>query len=93
MLKFKIDKQRKYILISAGVLLLFGVIYRLFPFFQGIQAAGAEIVLKERQLVKYRQMVQKGKDLQTKLISLNRILDQVESGLLTGETPALPSDS
>lgn len=89
MLKFKIDKQRKYILIAAAVLLLFGIIYRLFPFFQGIQAAGAEIVLKERQLVKYRQMVQKGKDLQAKLISLNRTLDQVESGLLTGETPAL----
>ena len=89
MLKFKIDKQRKYILIAAAILLLFGVIYRLFPFFQGIQEADAEIVLKERQLAKYRQMVQKGNDLQAKIISLNRTLKQVESGLLTGETPAL----
>ena len=89
MLKFQIDKQRKYILITVAVLLFFGVIYWLFPFFQGIQAAGAEIILKERQLAKYRQMVQKGNDLQAKLISLNRTLKQVESGLLAGETPAL----
>ncbi len=89
MLKFKIDKQRKYILIAAAVLLFFGVIYRLFPFFQGIQEAGSEIVLKERQLVKYRQMVRKGNDLQAKLISLIRTLEKLESGLLTGETPAL----
>ena len=89
MLKFKIDKQRKYILIAAAVLLLFGVIYRLFPFFQGIQEADSEIALKERQLVKYQQMVRKGNDLQAKLISLIRTLEKLESGLLTGETPAL----
>jgi len=89
MLKFKIDKQKKYILITAAVLLLFGVIYRFFPFFQGIREAGAEIVLKERQLAKYRQIVQEGGDLQAKINSLNRTLKHVESGLLTGETPAL----
>ena len=45
--------------------------------------------MKEMQLAKYRQMVQKGKDLQAKHISLIRTLEQLESGLLTGETPAL----
>jgi len=89
MLKFKIDKQKKYILLAAGILLLFGVIYRFFPFFQGIREAGAEIVLKKRQLAKYRQMVHEGNDLQAKINSLNRTLKQVESGLLTGKTPAL----
>jgi type II secretory pathway component PulM len=89
MLKFKIDKQKKYILLAVGILLLFGIIYRFFPFFQGIQEAGAEIVLKERQLAKYRQMVQEGDDLQAKINFLTRTLKQVEFGLLTGETPAL----
>ena len=89
MFKFKIDKQRKYILVTVAILLLFGLIYRFFPFFQGIQAAGAEIVLKERQLAQCRQMVQEGNDLQAKLIFLNRTLERVESGLLTGATPAL----
>ena len=88
-MKFKIDKQKKYILLAAGILLLFGIIYRFFPFFKGIQEAGAEIVLKERQLAKYRQMVQEGDDLQTKINFLTRTLKQVEFGLLTGETPAL----
>jgi len=89
MLKFKIDKQKKYLLIFVAVLLLFGVIYRFFPFFQGIKEAGAAIVLKERQLAKYRQMIQEGDNLQARINSLNRTLKQVESGLLTGDTPAL----
>lgn len=88
-MKFKIDKQKKYILLAAGILLLFGIIYRFFPFFKGIQEAGAEIVLKERQLAKYRQMVQEGDDLQAKINFLTRTLKRVEFGLLTGETPAL----
>lgn len=89
MLKFKFDKKRKYIIIIGAVLLLLGLIYRLFPFFQGIQSASAENVLKEKQLAKYRQMVHEGKNLEARLISLNRTLTRAESGLLTGKTPPL----
>ncbi|MDY6972850.1 MAG: type II secretion system protein GspM [Thermodesulfobacteriota bacterium] len=89
MVQLRIDKTRRYIFIVGGVLLFLGLVYRLFPFLQGLQAAGEEIALKERKIAKYRQMVHQAKGLDAELISLNRILDRAESGLLTGDTPAL----
>lgn len=89
MLKFKIDKKRKYILITVAVLFLFGLLYRLLPSFQGIQAGGEEIALKEKQLGKYRQMIQEGDNLEERVISLNQTIKRMESGLLTGKTPSL----
>ncbi len=89
MLKFKIDKKRKYILIGVAVLFLFGLLYRLLPSFQGIQAGGEEIALKEKQLGKYRQMIEEGDNLEERVISLNQTIKRMESGLLTGKTPSL----
>ena len=88
-MKFRIDKEKKYILIAGAVLLLFALAYRLFPFFQGIQGSGAEIAVKERQLAKYRQAVKERNDIETRLVSMNRFLERSEAGLLTGKTAAL----
>jgi len=89
MLQLNVDKRKKYIFIIGAILLLLGLVYRSFPFLQGLQAAGEEIVLKERQVAKYRQMVHQTNGFEARLISLNRTLDRAESGLLTGDTPAL----
>lgn len=88
-MRFKIDKEKKYILIAGAALLFFGLAYRLFPFFQGIQSSGAEIAVKERQLAKYRQAVKERNDIETRLVSINRSLERSEAGLLTGKTAAL----
>ena len=89
MLKLNISKERKYILIGGGVLLLLGALYRFFPVIQDMKPAGSEIVFKQQQIVKYRQKVQQRKNLESRLAALNRHLRQAESGLLSGETPAL----
>ena len=85
----KINKQKKYILIAGAVILFFGLIYRLAPFFQDVGRADTEIILKEKRLEKYRQMLRQATDLEARLISLNRSLDRLEAGLLTGKTPSL----
>lgn len=85
----KLDKRTKTIIIIGAVLLLLGLTYRLIPFFQGISDAGLEIALKERQVEKLRNMVQKVGDPEDGIARLNRTLKRAESGLLTGKTPAL----
>ncbi|OQX25213.1 MAG: hypothetical protein BWK80_16790 [Desulfobacteraceae bacterium IS3] len=83
------NRERKYILIVGAVLLLVGVIYRFLPEFEGFQPMNDEIVLKQRKVLKYQQMVQERNALQEEQLALNRALERAESGLLTGETPAL----
>jgi hypothetical protein len=82
-------KERKYILIGGAILLLLGAVYRFFPDTEVFQPMGADLVLKERKILKYRQMVQERNELNAELISLNRAVERAEAGLLTGETPAL----
>jgi Tfp pilus assembly protein PilO len=85
----RLDKQKKILLVIGAVILFIGVIYRFFPFFENIESLDDEILLKEKNLIKYRQMVQERNDLEVKLDSLNRIIENAESGLLDGKTPAL----
>ncbi|MCP4681064.1 MAG: hypothetical protein GY864_01860 [Desulfobacterales bacterium] len=89
MLKFKIDKKKKYILIIGTVLLLFGLIYRIFPLIRGLDPGDEEIILKQRQLVKYRRMIEQKGDSEKKVANLNKVLGRMESGLLSGKTPSL----
>jgi hypothetical protein len=89
MLKFDISKKRKYLFMGGGLLLLLGVLYRFFPTIHDLKPADSEIILKKQQIAKYRQKIQKRKNLESRLTALNRHLRQSESGLLAGETPAL----
>lgn len=89
MFKLKIDIQRKYIFIALAILLSLALIYRYFPFLQEIAFPAKEIELKERRLIKYRKMVEAGSNLDKRFSSLNRVLKELESGLLTGKTPPL----
>ena len=83
------SKERKYLLMGGGVLLVLGVLYRFFPVIQDLKPAGSEIIFKKQQIAKYCQKIQKGKNLESRRIALNRNLGRAESGLLAGETPAL----
>lgn len=87
--KFRIDNRRKYILIVSAVLIFLGLIYRFMPSVQAIISPREEIELKEATLIKYQKMVGQARGLDKRLISLDDKLKQLESGLLTGETPAL----
>jgi len=89
MLKFNMSKERKYLLMGGGVLLVLGVLYRFFPVIQDLKPAGSEIIFKKQQIAKYCQKIQKRKNLESRRIALNRNLGRAESGLLAGETPAL----
>ncbi len=82
-------KERKYILICGAILLICAAIYRFAPDFEGFDSLEQEIALKEKKLKKYHQILQESGELNTKLNSLNRTLDRVESKLLSGQTPAL----
>lgn len=83
------SKERKYLLMGGGFLLVLGVLYRFFPVIQDLRPAGSEIIFKKQQIAKYRQKIQKRKNLESRQIALNRNLGRAESGLLAGETQAL----
>ncbi len=85
----KLDKKKKILLVIGMSALFLGVIYRFFPFFENIDALDEEISLKEKNLIKYRLMVQERNDLESRLNALNRIIENAESVLLEGKTPAL----
>ena len=89
MSKLNVSKKRKYLLIGAGVLLLLGALYRFSTVIEDLNTAGSDIVVKQRQMLKYRQRIQERKNFESSLIALNRSLGQAESQLLAGETAAL----
>jgi len=89
MLNFKIEKNKKYLFIAGAFILFVGGVYRGWPYLEEIWSADQEIVLKERRLEKYRQIVHEGDGLEARLVSLKKDLEQRESRLLTGKTPSL----
>lgn len=84
-----IDKKKRYLLIAGAVLLLFGLAFRLFPVFEGIQGIGTDIAAQQKRVAKYRQTVKGRGELEARLVSVNKSLERVEAGLLTGKTVAL----
>jgi len=87
--KLELPKTKKTLLIVGACMLLFALVYRIFPTLQNLWGTSDDIGLKERQLAKYRKMVHGGDELEVRLASLRNALKQGESGLLTGKTPSL----
>lgn len=85
---FKFGKRINYILVGGGVILLLGLAYRLFPLL-GNMSSNEETILKERQVAKYRKVIQERTKLEERFASLKRTLEQLESGVFSGETPSL----
>ncbi|MCF8127565.1 MAG: type II secretion system protein M [Deltaproteobacteria bacterium] len=84
-----IDKKRKYFLIAIVFLLIAGTIYRMWPQIEDVFASNGTIALKKKQLVKYQKMLQSTRNLEKQVALTKKIVEQSESGLLTGKTPAL----
>jgi hypothetical protein len=85
----EIDKKRKYFLMAMILLLIAGAIYRMWPQIESVFVSDGTIAIKEKQLFKYRKMLQSTGDLEKQVANSQKILKQSESGLLTGKTPAL----
>jgi len=84
-----VDKKRRYLLAAGGVLLLFGLAFWLFPFFEGIQGGETDIAAQKKRIAKYRQTVKGRGEVEARLASLNKSLERAEAGLLSGRTAAL----
>ena len=83
------DKRGRYLLMVGAVLLLFGLAFWLFPFFEGIQGGETDIAAQIKRVAKYRQTVKGRGELEARLASLNKSLERAEAGFLTGKTAAL----
>jgi hypothetical protein len=84
-----IDNRKKKIIAAGLLLLCLGLAYRFLPQFQEIGRPSAEVSLKEKQLKKYRELVRSGKELEAQVRSQEQMIEQLESGLLSGKTSAL----
>ncbi|MBW1781818.1 MAG: hypothetical protein JRL30_13890 [Deltaproteobacteria bacterium] len=89
MLKFRLDIKRKYVFIVLAILFSMALVYRFYPFIQGLVSPKQEIEIKEKRLIKYQTIVSESRDLQKRLGALERSLKDLESGLLTGKTASL----
>ena len=85
----KIDRSRKYLLVAGLLVLLVGVVYRIWPQMQDIFGVEDNISLKQKQIGKYRATVKAADNLETEVESLKKALEKGETGLLTGKTVAL----
>lgn len=88
-LQLIIDRRRRYLLIIGGVLLLFGLVFSLFPYFELIKSGETDIAVQKKRVAKYRQTVKARGELEARLASLSKSLERAEAGLLTGKTAAL----
>lgn len=82
-------RERRYILIGGGVLLLLGMLYRFYPNFGNPFDFERRIDLKAEQLAKYQRLKEERNSLENNLTALEEQLKMAEAGLLEGETPAI----
>jgi Tfp pilus assembly protein PilO len=84
------SKQKIYIYAClVCITLVGGLLYRYSETLEKMFPSGEEIAVKQKQLIKFRQMVLQRSELEARLVALNRALERAESGLLTGETQAI----
>lgn len=88
LIPLKSRKRLNYILVGGAALILLGLAYRVLPLLGSI-SSNEETTLKEKQAAKYRQAAQERTALEEKSSTLKRTLDQLEAGVLNGETPSL----
>ena len=85
----KITKEQKIILIVGLIAIILGAIYRFSPFLTDIFSGGGEMASTGKKLMKYREILARRSSHEEELAGLTRVLRRGESGLLSGETPAL----
>ena len=83
-----LNRERKILLISGVVLLLAGAVYRFSPDIPSVFSGSDEMSVKEKELMKYREVLQEKNRLEATLISAERELARAEAGLLPQKTSA-----
>ena len=74
-------------MIVGAVLLLFGLAYRFYPYYEEMMGGGeTNIAATKNRITKYRQVVKGKGELEARLVSVKNYLDLAEKGLLTGKT-------
>lgn len=86
--KLPVDRWKRYLMI-AGAVLFCGLVFRLFPYIEGIQGGETDIATQQKRVAKYRQTVKGRGELDARIVSLSKSLERAEAGLLTGKTAAL----
>ena len=76
-------------MMAGGGLLLFGLAFWMFPFFEGMQSGETGIAAQQKRAAKYRQTVKGRSEIEVRLAFLNKALERGEAGLLAGKTAAL----
>ena len=84
-----LTRERKIILISGIVLLLAGAVYRFSPRLPSFFGKSDEVNFKEKELARYREVLQEKRKVEMRLISVERELARIEAGLLSQATAAL----
>ncbi len=84
-----LNRERKILLICGVALLLAGAVYRFSPDIPSVFSGPDEMSFKEKELMKYREVLQEKSRLEATLISAERELARAEAGLLPQGTPAL----
>jgi hypothetical protein len=83
------DKKRLTLLIGGAVLILFGLAFRFYPYYEGIIGSEADITDTKSRIAMASRIVKGKGRLEANLASLEKSLGQAEAGLLTGKTAAL----
>jgi hypothetical protein len=83
------DKRKKIYLLIGTLALLGALMYRFSPSFGEIGPSDDAILLKEKEVAKYKRIVAERSTYEAKLVSLNKKLAERGTGLLSGNTPAL----
>lgn len=87
--RLKLTDSRKLVLAVGAALLLAGVFYRFSPNLEDLLGPGQEASVKEKQLVKYREIAQQEDDIRARLIALKEAIGKAEAGLLDQKTASL----
>jgi len=82
-------KERRYILIAGLVLLLIGATYRFYPGVRDVLFVGDEIAIKKQQLRKYHKVALERDVMNKHVISLNRNVERLQTGLLEAPSVSL----
>lgn len=85
----ELTQERKIILIGGAILLLLGAIYRFYPVIISAVSASDEIAMKKNHVEKFLRIVEQRKQAVNENGYFKRRFKQMESRLLTGETPTL----
>jgi Tfp pilus assembly protein PilO len=83
------DRRTKILIAVGCVLLIVGLGYRFQPHIRDAWNPDQEIAVKEKQLHKYRQMAKSAELLTERFKANEKVLNKLQSGLLSGTTPAL----